>query len=289
MTDYLHRDPTRRRRAVDYRAGRRPDPHAGGDVALLAGARQRAVRVHHWAAAALLAPGRPGLARRAARSPPGAVSPEFSTTSAFGRARSRRSCYGESMSKQPKPRQRRNQRWPRRGPLAQARQGRERHHNRCAVTRLPARCGVGGHGTSTTPGASTPVPSTGRSMPRRARRAGRLLLRGDHVAPKDAKRRSGSGATKWLAGYERGVGRPCAKLRSTSRSPAHTLMRVSMSPPCRRRAFPTATAPRTRARRPYVYAPTPPASEVVQRRGPRRDQGTVLATHVARTTAAVVR
>ena len=67
MTDYLHRDPTRRDELLTIEQVADLIRMPVATSALLAGARQRAARVHHRAAAALLAPGRPGLARRAAR------------------------------------------------------------------------------------------------------------------------------------------------------------------------------------------------------------------------------
>ena len=72
MTDYLHRDPTRRDELLTIEQvadliERFSDDTGIGSTREETEMFARAVRVHHWAAAALLAPGRPGLARRAAR------------------------------------------------------------------------------------------------------------------------------------------------------------------------------------------------------------------------------
>ena len=132
---------------------------------------------------------------------PATVPPELSIAEATGRARPRSSCYGETMSKQPSPKQRRSQRgsaedrWRKRA--------KDDDGNTLEVPSVVA--------GKVARWRARYVDNAGREHSRTFHRKVdaqkwldtqlAALLRGDHVAPRDARLTVGEWCDTWLAGY----------------------------------------------------------------------------------------
>lgn len=132
---------------------------------------------------------------------PATVPPEFSTAEAVGRARAAASCYGEIMSKQPTPKQRRSQRgavedrWRKRVKDEDGNTLEVPSAVAGTVTRWRARY-VDNAGQEHTRAFDRKVDAQKWLDAQLA-----ALLRGDHIAPRDARLTVGEWCDKWLAGY----------------------------------------------------------------------------------------